>query len=82
MGHGIGHNLHEEPQVPNYGSPDTGFTLKKNMVICIEPMINQGTFKVHTLKNQWTVVTNDKKVSAHWENMYLVGTTKGERLTI
>ncbi len=82
VGHGIGRALHEDPQVPNYGLTGTGFLLKKGMVICIEPMVNEGTFEVRTKKDGWTVVTKDEKQSAHWENMYLVGDEKGERLTV
>lgn len=81
VGHGIGRNLHEEPQVPNFGIPNQGFILEENMVICIEPMVNEGTFKVNTLADGWTVVTRDHKRSAHWENMFLVTKTGGERLT-
>lgn len=82
VGHGIGRHLHEEPQVPNFGIPNEGFTLEENMVICIEPMVNEGTFKVKTLADGWTVVTRDHKRSAHWENMFLVTKNGGERLTI
>ncbi len=81
VGHGIGKNLHEEPQVPNFGIPDEGFTLRENMIICIEPMVNEGTFQVKTLADGWTVVTRDHKRSAHWENMFLVRKNGGEKLT-
>jgi len=82
VGHGIGTSLHEEPQVPNFGVPDQGFVLKENMVICIEPMVNEGTYKVKTLADGWTVVTADGKRSAHWENMFLVTKDGGEILTV
>ena len=68
VGHGIGKEMHEDPQVPNYGARGRGPLLKAGMVICIEPMINMGTPAVRVLKNQWTVVTQDGKPSAHFEN--------------
>ena len=68
VGHGVGHELHEDPEVPNYGNPGKGARLCEGMVIAIEPMINQGTYNVKTLSNEWTVVTLDKKLSAHYEN--------------
>ena len=82
VGHGIGRNLHEEPQVPNFGMPNEGFTLEENMVVCIEPMVNEGTFQVKTLADGWTVATRDHKRSTHWENMFLVKKSGGERLTV
>jgi len=68
VGHGIGTALHEDPQVPNYGSPGKGPRLVAGMVIAIEPMVNEGTFRVQTLGDEWTVVTADGKLSAHYEN--------------
>lgn len=68
VGHGVGENLHEDPEVPNYGRPGHGTRLVPGMVIAIEPMINMGTPAVRVLKNQWTVVTQDGKPSAHFEN--------------
>ena len=68
VGHGVGQNLHEDPEVPNYGRPGHGTRLVPGMVIAIEPMINMGTPAVRVLKNQWTVVTQDGKPSAHFEN--------------
>ncbi len=82
VGHGIGEHLHEDPQVPNYGIRDTGFALKEGMVICIEPMVNAGGFAVSTRADGWTVETKDKSLSAHWENMYLVGKDRGIRINI
>ena len=82
VGHGIGRNLHEEPQVPHFGVPNQGFTLEENMIICIEPMVNEGGFQVKTLADGWTVATRDHKRSAHWENMFLVKKNGGERLTV
>ena len=67
-GHGIGKRLHEEPHVPNYGVGGRGIELKSGMVIAIEPMVNTGTYKVHILDNGWTVVTEDGKLSAHFEH--------------
>ncbi|MBO4452589.1 MAG: type I methionyl aminopeptidase [Clostridia bacterium] len=68
VGHGVGHDLHEDPEVPNYGTPGHGFRLRPGMTIAIEPMINAGTFEVRVLANEWTVVTADGKLSAHYEN--------------
>jgi methionyl aminopeptidase len=69
VGHGIGQKLHDEPHnVPMFGKPGKGEKLREGMCICIEPMINQGTHKVNTLKDGWTVVTGDDKLSAHFEH--------------
>lgn len=68
VGHGIGRNMHEDPQVPNYGRPGRGPRLKAGMAIAIEPMLNMGTYEVDTLANNWTVVTRDNKLSAHFEH--------------
>lgn len=68
VGHGIGRELHEHPEVPNYGEPGKGPTLKTGMCIAIEPMVNVGTYNVFTLDDGWTVVTADKKPSAHYEH--------------
>ena len=68
VGHGIGTELHEPPQIPNYGRPGTGLLLKSGMVLAIEPMINQGTWKVDVLPDGWTAVTRDRKLSAHFEH--------------
>ena len=68
VGHGIGRNLHEDPQIPNFGKQGTGPVLKKGMTFAIEPMINMGTWKVKILNNGWTVVTADGSLSAHFEN--------------
>lgn len=72
VGHGIGTNLHEEPEVPNYGNKGTGITLKKGMTIAIEPMLNLGTRKVYLLDDDWTIVTGDNKPSAHFEHTIVV----------
>jgi len=68
VGHGIGRALHEEPQVPNFGAPGQGPKLRAGMVLAIEPMINLGTFEVYTLEDEWTVVTKDHQLSAHFEH--------------
>lgn len=71
VGHGIGREMHEEPQVPNYADSETirrDFTLTEGLVIAVEPMINTGTSKVKTLKDGWTIVTKDKGCSAHYEH--------------
>ena len=67
-GHGVGRHLHEDPSVPNYGKPGRGVRLIPGMTIAIEPMINQGAESVNVLKNGWTVVTADGKLSAHFEH--------------
>jgi len=68
VGHGIGKSLHEDPQVPNYGVKGRGLLLKKGMVLAIEPMVNAGKYSIRVLKDQWTVVTEDGKNSAHFEH--------------
>lgn len=68
VGHGVGTNLHEEPQVPNFGEPGTGPELKAGMVLAIEPMLNMGVHDVKVLSDEWTVVTADEKLSAHFEH--------------
>ncbi|MBP8653686.1 MAG: type I methionyl aminopeptidase [Proteocatella sp.] len=68
VGHGVGRSLHEDPQIPNYGPPDRGPRLESGMVLAIEPMINQGTYKVQVLEDGWTVKTIDGKKSSHYEH--------------
>ena len=68
VGHGIGRMLHEDPQVPNFGVRGRGIELKAGMVIAIEPMVNEGAYQVRTLSDGWTVVTEDAKLSAHFEH--------------
>jgi methionyl aminopeptidase len=68
VGHGIGNEMHEEPQIPNYVGRERGPRLAEGMTICIEPMVNAGTWKVDLLSDKWTVVTADRKYSAHHEN--------------
>ena len=68
IGHGIGKEVHEAPDVPNYGTPGRGVRICSGMVLAIEPMVNAGTFEVRELADGWTVVTADRKLSAHYEN--------------
>lgn len=72
VGHGVGRKLHEDPQVPNYGKRGTKEKLKEGMVLAIEPMINMGTREVDFLKDGWTVLTKDRKMSAHFEHDVLI----------
>ncbi|MDY6826431.1 MAG: type I methionyl aminopeptidase [Bacillota bacterium] len=81
VGHGIGQELHEEPQVPNFGPPGRGPLLQKGIVIAIEPMVNAGTWEVKVLKDQWTVVTADGSLSAHFEHTVALGENGPEILT-
>ncbi len=82
VGHGIGQEMHEDPQVPNYGKKGTGIRLKKGMVLAIEPMINAGDFKVDFLSDGWSVVTRDRKPSAHYENTVVITEDGVEILTL
>jgi methionyl aminopeptidase len=79
VGHGIGRNLHEDPQLPNYGTPGKGIMLKPGMVIAIEPMVNAGGYEVEILDDGWTAVTRDGKLSAHFEHTVAV-TDNGPRI--
>lgn len=81
VGHGVGTHLHEEPDVPNYGKRDTGITLKENMVIAVEPMLNLGTKQVFILEDDWTIITGDNKPSAHFEHTVVVRKNGYEILT-
>ena len=81
-GHGIGRKMHEEPQVLNFGKRGTGLTLREGMVFTVEPMINQGTRKVSTESDGWTVVTNDRKLSAQFEHTVAVAKDGVEVLTL
>jgi methionyl aminopeptidase len=81
VGHGIGRKLHEEPQVPNFGPRDSGVVLREGMALAIEPMVNQGKWEVQTLDDQWTVVTRDHKLSAHFEHTVVVTTEGAEILS-
>lgn len=82
VGHGIGRRLHEEPEVPNFGKPGAGYLLKSGMVLAIEPMVNVGTWEVEVLEDEWTTVTADGTLSAHYENTCLVRDGLPEILTL
>lgn len=79
VGHGIGRSLHEDPQVPNFGEKGTGIRLRPGLVLALEPMINEGGHEVETLEDGWTVVTKDRKLSAHFEHTIAV-TEKGPEI--
>lgn len=81
-GHGIGREMHEDPSVPNYGKLGTGVRLKAGTVLCIEPMIAMGTWKVNVLRDGWTAVTADGKPAAHYENTVVVREDGVEILTL
>lgn len=81
VGHGVGHQVHEDPNIPNYGRPDTGPWLDKGMTIAIEPMVTLGTERVHIAPDGWTVLTDDGKWSAHFEHTVLITETGAEILT-
>jgi len=82
VGHGIGQKMHEAPQIPNFGPPGKGPRLKVGMTLAIEPMVNMGGFEVYTLDNNWTVVTSDGSLSAHYENSIAITDGEPEILTI
>lgn len=82
VGHGIGRDMHEDPQIPNYGPPGRGPVLREGMTFAIEPMINLGVHQTETLDDGWTVVTKDRLPSAHFEHTIAVGKKKAEILTI
>lgn len=79
VGHGIGRQMHEEPQIPNYGKPGQGSRLREGMTLAIEPMVNAGTFDVVILRDGWTAVTADGALSAHFEHTIAV-TRQGPRI--
>ncbi len=81
IGHGIGNALHEDPEVPNFGAEGRGPRLVSGMTIAVEPMVNIGTYKVKTLSDDWTVVTADGSLSAHFENTILITNNNAEILT-
>ncbi|WP_234123233.1 type I methionyl aminopeptidase [Clostridium hydrogenum] len=82
VGHGIGTEMHEDPEVPNYGRPGRGPKLVSGMVLAIEPMVNVGEYPVVTLENGWTVVTKDGSLSAHYENTVAILEGGSEILTL
>jgi methionyl aminopeptidase len=82
VGHGIGKSLHEEPQIPNFGSPHQGPRIEEGMVFALEPMVNEGTYEVKILSDAWTVITADGKRSAHFEHTIAVTDGGPEILTV
>ena len=82
VGHGVGAQLHEEPEVPNFGQPGRGPRLLPGITLAIEPMVNVGTYEVHVMKDHWTTVTADGKLSAHYENTVLITDGEPEILTV
>ena len=82
VGHGVGRKLHEEPEVPNFGNPGRGPRLLPGMTLAVEPMVNVGTHEVRILKDGWTVLTADGKLSAHYENTVLITDGEPEILTV
>ncbi len=81
VGHGIGKDLHEEPQIPNFGPPHQGPRLESGMIFALEPMVNEGTYEVRVLSDGWTVVTADGKRSAHFEHSIAITDGKAEILS-
>jgi len=81
-GHGIGRHPHEEPQIPNRGTPGSGLRLRRGMVLALEPMVNLGTWQVRTLPDNWTVVTLDGRLSAHFEHTVAVSREGADILTL
>lgn len=81
VGHGVGKHLHESPDVPNYGKKNTGMTLRKGMVIAVEPMLNLGDSNIYILDDDWTIITADDKPSAHFEHTVVVTKDGYEILT-
>jgi methionyl aminopeptidase len=79
-GHGVGRKMHEGPQVPNYGTPGTGVLLRPGMTIALEPMVLVGTYRTRVLSNQWTVVSADGSLTAHYEHS--VAVTEGDPLVL
>ena len=80
-GHGIGREMHEEPQIPNFGLPGTGQVLKKGMTLALEPMLNAGDWRTRVSDDHWTVLTADGSLSAHFENTIVITDTEPEVLT-
>ncbi|MDR2684617.1 MAG: M24 family metallopeptidase, partial [Prevotellaceae bacterium] len=81
IGHGLGHDLHEDPEVPNYGTKGQGKMLKQGMVICIEPMIAMGKYELDIDKDGWTAHTKDRRLSAHFEHAVAIRKGKADILS-
>ncbi len=81
VGHGIGANLHEEPDVPNFGTKGRGMRLQNGMTLAVEPMVNMGGYEIRTLKDGWTCVTKDNTLSAHYENTIVITDDECEIIT-
>ena len=81
VGHGVGKNLHESPEVPNFGRAGHGIRLQAGMTLAIEPMVNVGSYGVKVLADGWTVKTKDGKLSAHYENTVAITGSEPEILT-
>ncbi len=82
VGHGIGSNMHEDPQIPNYGKPGKGPRLQRGMTLAIEPMITQGSYEIDVLSDDWTAVTVDGGLAAHYENTVVITDGEPELLTL
>lgn len=81
VGHGVGRNMHEAPEIPNYGAPGHGPKLLRGMTIAVEPMVNAGTAAIRQMSDGWTVKTRDGKYAAHYENTILITAGEPEILT-
>ncbi len=81
VGHGVGHELHEPPQVPNYASPKTKTILREGMVLALEPMVNAGTYKVEIAEDDWTIITADGRLGAHFEDTVIITADGAEVVT-
>ena len=82
VGHGIGREMHAEPSVPHYGKRGKGLKLRSGMAFTVEPMINEGTHELKLLRDRWTVITKDKKLSAQFEHTIVVTETGVEIMTL
>ncbi|HEY3297689.1 MAG TPA: type I methionyl aminopeptidase [Armatimonadota bacterium] len=82
VGHGIGRNMHEDPQVPNYGKPGKGPKLEEGMTLAIEPMLNAGAYPIEVLADHWTIVTKDRSLSAHFEHTVAITENGPDILTL
>lgn len=80
-GHGVGHNLHEDPEILNYGKAGKGIRLQEGMVLAVEPMVTLGSYRIVLLEDQWTIVTSDRKPASHYENTFVIRADGAEVLT-